>query len=226
MTPKTWARLALGGVLAIGAVWGLLHIGHGFSHDDVADLERRLRQAGMWAPAVFVALYAFATVLFVPGSLFSLAGGALFGPVLGSVLNLIGATAGAMLAFLVARHLAADWVRRRTGPRLAQIVAGIDAEGWRFVALVRLVPLFPFNLVNYALGLTRIPPGQYGAASLICMAPGAIAYTWLGHAGREAATGSATAVRSALFAVGLLAAVALLARLVRRIHGGARRPAD
>ena len=70
-------------------------------------------------------------------------------------------------------------------------IAGVEAEGWRFVAFVRLVPLFPFNLLNYALGLTRIPLAHYVLASLVCMAPGTIAYTWLGYAGREALAGNA-----------------------------------
>ena len=69
---------------------------------------------------------------------------------------------------------------------------GVSAEGWRFVAFVRLVPLFPFNLVNYAFGLTRIRVGEYVLASFVCMAPGALAYTYLGYAGREATSTKAT----------------------------------
>lgn len=150
----------------------------------------------------------------------TLAGGLLFGPLWGTILNLIGATLGATAAFLVGRYLAGDWVRRRAGPRLERLVAGVEAEGWRFVAFVRLVPLFPFNLSNYALGLTRIPLTHYVLAALVCMAPGTLAYTWLGHAGREAATGNATAIRYALIALALLAAIAFLPRLVRRLRGG------
>jgi uncharacterized membrane protein YdjX (TVP38/TMEM64 family) len=74
----------------------------------------------------------------------------------------------------VARYLAADWVARKAGGRLGRLIAGVEAERWRFVAFVRLVPLFPFNLSNYALGLTRIPLSHYVLASLVCMAPGAI----------------------------------------------------
>jgi uncharacterized membrane protein YdjX (TVP38/TMEM64 family) len=100
-------------------------------------------------------------VAFLPGAVFGLAGGALFGPVWGSLWNLIGATLGATLAFLAARYTAGDWVARRTGARLKALVEGVEAEGWRFVAFVRLVPLFPFNLLNYALGLTRIRLDHY-----------------------------------------------------------------
>ena len=112
---------------------------------------------GLWAPLAHVVVFAVGTVLFVPGLLFGLAGGVLFGPVWGTVLNLTGATLGATAAFLVARYIAADWVEGKAGGRLERPHAGVEAEGWRFVAFVRLVPLFPFNLLNYALGLTRIP---------------------------------------------------------------------
>ena len=96
---------------------------------------------------------------------------------------------------------------------------GVEEEGWRFVAFVRLVTLFPFNLVNYAFGLTRIRLREYVLASFVCMAPGALAYTYLGYAGREAASGQAGAVREGLFALALLAAAALLPRLVRGWKG-------
>ena len=125
---------------------------------------------------------------------------------------------GATLAFLAARYLAADWVRRKAGGRLDRLIAGVEAEGWRFVAFVRLVPLFPFNLLNYALGLTRIPLLPYVVASLICMAPGTIAYTYLGYAGREAFAGGETMVRTGLIALGLLALAAFIPRIVRRIR--------
>jgi hypothetical protein len=89
----------------------------------------------------------------------------------------------------------------------------------RFVALVRLVPLFPFNLVNYAFGLTRVGLIEYVIASFVCMAPGAVAYTYLGYAGLEAASGRAGAIRKALLALALLATVAFLPRLIQRLKG-------
>jgi uncharacterized membrane protein YdjX (TVP38/TMEM64 family)/rhodanese-related sulfurtransferase len=169
--------------------------------------------AGM---ALFVLLYILATVLFLPGSVLTLAGGALFGPWLGGMLCLIGATMGAGLSFLIARHLAGAWVTRRAGGMVGRLLAGVEAEGWRFVAFVRLVPIFPFNLLNYALGLTRIRLDHYLLASLICMAPGGLAYAWLGYAGKEAASGSADAVRAGLWATGLLAMVLLLPRWLNK----------
>jgi uncharacterized membrane protein YdjX (TVP38/TMEM64 family)/rhodanese-related sulfurtransferase len=157
-------------------------------------------------------------VLFLPGSVLTLAGGALFGPVWGTLWNLTGATIGAALAFLIARYLGADWVSRRAGPRLTRLNDGVSSEGWRFIAFVRLVPVFPFNLLNYALGLTRIPFLAYVVASWLFMLPGAIAYTWLGYAGREALSGGEGMIRNITIALALLAAVAFLPRLVRKLR--------
>lgn len=215
MTPRAMLpRLALGLAIAGAAIWLALNR----DRFDPALIESSIRDLGLWAPLGFVALFALATVLFVPGAIFGLAGGVLFGPVWGSVVNLVGATLGATLAFLAARYLAADWARRKVAGRLDRLIAGVDAEGWRFVAFVRLVPLFPFNLLNYALGLTRIPLTHYVVASLICMAPGTIAFTYLGYAGRAAFVGGEALVRTGLIALGLLALAAFIPRIVRRIR--------
>jgi uncharacterized membrane protein YdjX (TVP38/TMEM64 family)/rhodanese-related sulfurtransferase len=208
-------RLLVGLPIVAGAVWLALNR----DYLDPALIERTMRGLGPWGPSAHVALFALATVLFAPGALFALAGGVLFGPVWGTALNLAGATLGATAAFLVARYVLADWARQKAGARLDRLIKGVEAEGWRFVALMRLVPLVPFNVLNYALGLTRIPVGTYVLTSAISMAPGALAYTWLGHAGREAVAGNDTAIRYGLAALALLAAIAFLPRLVRRLMG-------
>lgn len=188
---------------------------------DVGAIEQLTRNLGIWAPIGHVVLFAAGTVLFAPGAIFGLVGGALFGPFFGTLLNLTGATLGATAAFLVARYVAADWARARTGTRIERLIAGVEAEGWRFVAVMRLVPLVPFNLLNYALGLTRISLPQYVIASLVAMAPGTLAYTWLGYAGRQALGGETAAVRYGLLALGLLAAIAFVPRLVGRLRSDA-----
>ena len=187
---------------------------------DVAVLEAWVRDAGPVAPLLFVLLYAVAAILFLPGTVFTLAGGALFGPVLGTLYNLTGATLGATLAFLVSRYLIADWVAARAGGRVKQLINGVEGEGWRFVAFVRLVPLFPFNLLNYALGLTRLRLLHYIIATFVFMTPGAIAYTYLGYAGREAVAGGEGMIRKVMLAVALLAIVAFLPRLVGNLRRG------
>jgi uncharacterized membrane protein YdjX (TVP38/TMEM64 family) len=208
-------RLALTLLLVAAAAWAAVHR----DKIDLATVDAWLGSLGPWAPIGYVVLYALATVAFVPGAIFALAGGALFGPFWGSLWNLLGATVGAVVAFLVARYIVGDWVQHKAGGLLKRAVEGVDAEGWRFVAFVRLVPLFPFNLSNYVLGLTRISLHHYVVATLICMAPGAIAYTWLGYAGRSALSGELDTVRYGLLALGLIAAIALLPRLIRRMRG-------
>lgn len=213
-----WLRLGFALVLTAGIVLAL-------SYRDQINLVAlqaflgNVQEGGAGSAILFMVIYAVGTVFFFPGAVLTLAGGALFGPVLGTFLNLTGATLGATLAFLVARYLASDWVARRTAGRLKQLIEGVEQEGWRFVAFVRLVPLFPFNLLNYALGLTRIRLSHYIIASYICMLPGGFAYTYLGYAGREAATGSTGLIQKALLALALLAAVAFLPGLVKRLRG-------
>ncbi|MCC5809039.1 MAG: TVP38/TMEM64 family protein [Ectothiorhodospiraceae bacterium] len=213
MTRTTWVRLALLALI-------IVVISVGFAYRDqlsVQLLQQRLDDLGMFAPLVFMAAYAVATVAFLPGLIFTIAGGVLFGPVFGTFYSLTGATIGATLAFLVARYLASDWVAARTAGRLDRLITGVEREGWRFVAFTRLVPVFPFNLLNYALGLTKIPLLHYVLASYICMLPGAFAYTWIGHAGAETVAGGRSGINAVLIAIGLLAAVIFLPRLVRRI---------
>lgn len=201
---------ALLGIVGLAVAWR--------GRFDVAALQAWVDSAGAAAPLVFVAVYAAATVLFFPGAAITMAGGALFGPVWGMLWNLTGATLGASLAFLIARYLGADWVARRAGTRLSRLNDGVASEGWRFIAFVRLVPLFPFNLLNYTLGLTRISFVTYVLASALFMLPGALAFTWLGHAGREALSGGEGMVRTILIALALVSAMAFLPRWVRKLR--------
>ncbi len=207
-------RYVLLAVLAAGIAWGVMHRGE----FNGTALTAWVQDAGAWGPLAFMGVYAIATVLFLPGSVLTLAGGALFGPYWGTFYNLTGATLGATLAFLVARYLASDWAARKAGGRLKQLIEGVEGEGWRFVAFVRLVPVFPFNVLNYALGLTRLKFVHYLVATYFCMIPGAIAYTYLGYAGREAAAGGTGLIQKGLLALGLLALAVFLPSLIKRLR--------
>ncbi|MDH3561019.1 MAG: VTT domain-containing protein [Gammaproteobacteria bacterium] len=215
-TNRRWLRI----LLLLGLVAGIAFAIAYRDHFDAAVLEAWIHEAGIVAPLLFILIYAIAAVLFLPGTVLTLAGGALFGPVLGTFYNLTGATLGATLAFLIARYLAADWVTQKTGGRVKQLISGVEGEGWRFVAFVRLVPLFPFNLLNYALGVTRLRLAHYIIASYVFMLPGAAAYTYLGYAGREALAGGEGIIRKALLALALLAIVVFLPRLISRLRRG------
>lgn len=130
---------------------------------------------------LFVLGYAAATVLFVPGSLLTLAAGAVFGLAKGSALVFVGATLGETAAFLIARHFARARVERRVSAdaRFEQIDQAIGREGRKIVLLLRLSPIFPFNLLNYALGLTRVSLRDYLIAS-VGILPGTILYVYAG----------------------------------------------
>jgi uncharacterized membrane protein YdjX (TVP38/TMEM64 family) len=183
-------------------------------------LQARVGSLGVWAPVGFVLLYGIATVAMIPGGIFDVVGGALFGPYLGSVLDLAGGSLGAALSFLVGRYLARDWVEGRAGPRVQSVMRSVDAEGWQFVAFVRLVPIFPYNVVNYLLGVTRIPFLHYILATVVFMAPSTVAYTWLGHASRALIAGDAAdTIYYALIALGVLAALFVLPRFFKRMRG-------
>jgi len=216
MDNKRWARILL--LVGLAAAIALA-----ISYQDRLDgaaLEAWIQGHGTIAPLLFILVYALATVLFLPGTVLTLMGGVLFGPLWGAFYNLAGATLGATLAFLIARYLASDWITQRTGGRVKQLIKGVEGEGWRFVAFVRLVPLFPFNLINYALGLTRIRLLHYVIATYVFMSPGAVAYTYLGYAGREAVAGGGGMLQKGLLALVLLAVVVFLPRFIARLRRG------
>ena len=187
---------------------------------DLESVRNLIKNSGPVAPLVFMLLYIAGTPLFLPGSVLAMAGGAVFGPFYGTFYNLTAATIGSMLAFLIARFTASEWIEKKTGGRMKQLVTGVEKEGWKFVAFVRLVPLFPFNLLNYALGLTRISFFQYSITTYITMLPGAIAYTYLGYIGREAATGGEDLIKKGMLALALLAAAAFLPRFIINLRRG------
>lgn len=183
---------------------------------NVTTLEHWVQEAKGAAPIIYLVMYALFTILFLPGSILTLLGGALFGPWLGTFLSLLGATIGATVAFLISRYIASDWIAKSIGGRLKQLLLGVEREGWRFVAFVRLVPIFPFNLLNYALGLTKINLSHYVLASFICMLPGSFAYTYLGYAGKEVVSGGDSMIQNSIIAIGLIAIVAYLPRFIKK----------
>jgi uncharacterized membrane protein YdjX (TVP38/TMEM64 family) len=181
---------------------------------------------GAWAPFAFLLGYILATVAFVPGSILTLAAGALFGLWKGTLLAFLAATLGAAAAFLVSRYLARGFVHRRLAgdQRAATIDRAIGEHGRKIVFLLRLSPAFPFNLLNYALGLTTVRFTDYLIASL-GMLPGTFLYVYFGEAvGEVARLAGPNPIRSslgysALLGFGLTApivAVAIVPRAARR----------
>ncbi len=181
---------------------------------------------GPAAPFIFAAAYIAATVLLVPGSLLTLAGGALFGVVRGTIIVLLAATAGASAAFLIARYLARDRVAQRVqgDERFAAIDRAIGRAGLKIVVLLRLSPVVPFNLLNYALGITSVRFLHY-VVGCAAMLPGTVLYVYYGRVIGDIAALAAGARPERgpsyyiFLGVGLLATIlvtALLTRLARR----------
>jgi uncharacterized membrane protein YdjX (TVP38/TMEM64 family) len=178
---------------------------------------------GFWGPIVFIFTYAAAVVAFAPGSVLTLAAGAIFGLGEGVLLVFVAATIGASAAFLVSRHLARAAIERRLAgnPRFAAIDRAVAAEGRKIVFLLRLSPAFPFNLLNYALGLTQVRFLDYVVAS-VGMLPGTFLYVYYGKlVGDVAALASGASVEKGagyytLLALGLVATI-LVTMLVTRI---------
>lgn len=132
---------------------------------------------GALAPAIYMGVYTLAPVLFLPGLPLTIAGGILFGPLWGVVYAITGATAGACAAFLVSRYAARGWIEAKlSGSRWRKLDDEVARHGWKVVAFTRLIPLFPFNLLNYAFGLTRIRFFEYAVATFLCMLPACIGF--------------------------------------------------
>lgn len=179
--------------------------------DAVSGLEAAIAAAGPLGPILFIGAYILATVLLIPASVLTVAAGFLFGPISGSIVVSIAATLGATAAFLVGRYIARPAVARRAAEdtRFAAVDRAIAAQGAKIVLLLRLSPLVPFSLLNYALSLTNIPLGSYIGASWAGMLPGTIAYVALGGAGKAAAETAAgvgnSPLQLVLYGVGALA---------------------
>jgi uncharacterized membrane protein YdjX (TVP38/TMEM64 family) len=172
---------------------------------------------GVWAPLIFVGVYAIATVLALPGSALTIMAGAVFGSVIGVITVIVGATIGASLCFLIARYFARNWVASllERNEKFRKLDNLTEKNGAIVVAITRLVPLFPFNLLNYGFGLTKVPFATYVLWSGLCMLPGTILYV----VGTDAI---ATAVREGKIPWSLVAVVVLILGILTVIVRKAR----
>jgi uncharacterized membrane protein YdjX (TVP38/TMEM64 family) len=189
-----------------------------------------VRELGDWGPVLLAAAYVPATVLLIPGTIMSLMAGAAFGVVRGTIAVSAGSTVGAAAAFLVGRSLARDWVESMVAgnPRFRALDQAVAREGFKIVLLTRLSPAFPFTLLNYAFGLTRVRFRDYLLASWVGMLPATVMYVYLGSAAKSLLALAADLLggnfagdvgQKLFFFVGLAATVAvtvLVTRLARR----------
>ncbi len=138
---------------------------------------------GMWAPAVYIVIYAVGTVLFFPGSVLTISGGVIFGAVWGTLYNIIGIGIGASLAFLVARYFGKGFVEEVIHSKFQKVSKyddKLEENGFFTVIFLRLIPIFPFNGLNFALGLSRVKFRDYFFATVLGTIPGTFAYTYFG----------------------------------------------
>lgn len=209
-----WFRLAAFVALVVAVSVLFLTVG-GPGQDSI---ERVVREAGVLAPVAYVALYAVLTVLLFPGAIITAAGGALFGSVQGTLLTVVGATLGATGAFAVGRRLGREQVERIAGKRVGRLDAWMEEHGFLAVLYTRLIPVVPFNILNYAAGIAGLRLRDYVIATAIGIVPGTFAYAELGHSLTSCVAGDACDLTSPAFltAVGLIVFFVLAGPFVNR----------
>ncbi len=186
-----------------------------FNDENITNL---LDNYGFFAPLIFILIYSIATILFLPGLILTILSGILFGPIWGTIYSIIGATIGATLAFINARYLFYEKIENMIeGGKLEYLKISVEEEGWRFVAFTRLVPLFPFNLLNYSFGLTKIKLSEYIWSSFLFMLPGTFAYVYLGHTSNEIINGGENLIRTILFLIAIFSTITYLPRYIKKI---------
>lgn len=187
-------------------------------------LRRWMDGAGPWGPVVYMLVYALAVVLLVPGWLLALSAGFAYGP-WGVPLAVSAATAGASISFLIGRYLAGGWLRRLTQRRLLlRAVEGAVVDGgWRFIGLIRLSPLLPFNLLNYYFGVTRVSFLQYLPGTFVGILPGTSVNVLLASAGYAYTLGGMRhPLKLAMLGVGIVVTAVVCRSIMIRVQNGLR----
>ncbi len=199
----------------VAAVAAGLHMSGLTARLDPETLRRAVAAWGMMAPLIYILIYTLAPALLLPGLPITLTGGIVFGPFWGVVYSIVGATTGASFSFFIARYVARDWVQARlSGPKWKTLNVRVEQNGWKIVAFTRLVPVFPFNLQNYAYGLTTIPFSTYVVTSFICMLPACAALIVFSSSFLDLIKGRVSP--GFIFGLGLIVLVSLIPLAVRR----------
>lgn len=202
-------------IAAIILILNKYNIFNNFSFEKINELKSYIASFGILAPVVFIALFVIATVLFIPGLPITVLSGILFGAFWGAIYVVIGSTIGVSASFLIGRYLGRDFVKKMTekNEKLAKLDSYIKKQGDTILIISRLIPIFPFNLQNYAYGITDIKFSTYFWYSLIFMIPGTFIYTSFG----ALAYSSIPIKRLMLYSGMLLVALCLLIILPRKI---------
>ena len=210
-------KLVVISVVVAGLIIAAKQLGvTGYINDALRNSLEWIDSLGWWGPIIFALIYIIATVAFMPGSILTLGAGVIFGVIQGSIYVFIGATIGATAAFLVGRYLARNWVSQKIAgnQKFKAIDEAVGREGLKIVLLTRLSPVFPFNLLNYAFGITGVSLRDYFFGS-VGMIPGTIMYVYIGSLAGSIATIGATeqptnpTIEWAIRIIGFIATVAV-----------------
>ncbi len=176
MKKKSWLIVACLALL----IAGLIYLNRTVFNIEPEEIKDWILALGVFAPIVYVLLYAFRPLILFPASILSLAGGLAFGPVYGTLLTIVGASAGAFISFLVARKLGAERIEQKWGSKTMKIQSILEKNGLVVVFILRLIPLFSFDLISYSAGLSKIKTSHFMIATVLGIIPGTFAYTFLG----------------------------------------------
>ncbi|MBI4532688.1 MAG: TVP38/TMEM64 family protein [Candidatus Melainabacteria bacterium] len=231
VTVKVWSREIAGVTLKSASLglmlWALYAVSRYMQEViDLDSLSGFVKTRGPVAPLIYCGIYLIGPTVFLPASVLTMAGGVLFGPVWGTVYTIFSATAGATVPFLITRRFGRKPLERMVSKfenfdsMFQKFEESVEAEGWKYVAFTRLVTLFPFLILNYAFGLTRIQLWTYVWASFVFMLPGSFMFTYMGYAGREALSGAEDAVTKISIAVGCFIFLSSMPGLVKCLREG------
>lgn len=205
-------------IAAAAIVIRVTPLGAFFTREGILEALGAVR-ASMWAPLLFVCIYAAATALALPGSVLTIAGGALFGFWWGAALNTIAANVGATAAFGLARSLGREGIERLVGKRLEGLNKATAQHGFFGLLVLRLIPLVPFNALNFGSGLTAMRWRDYALATVIGIFPGTLVYTFFADALVQGSTQASADARTRLWIAGALFLLLALVPLVARRLG-------
>lgn len=215
--------LKIGGVIAM---FGVLYLMSRCMSSviDVKAVQAFVKQAGPLAPLLYMSCYLVGPTVFFPASLLSMTGGALFGPFWGSLYTICSATLGATVPFLVTRRYGRKPLEKLLSKsqnfeeQFEAFEQSVAEQGWKYVAFTRLVTVFPFLLLNYAFGLTKVRLSTYVWASFLFMLPGTFMFNYMGYAGSEALAGGSGLATKITIAVGCFILLSALPGLVKRFQ--------
>lgn len=202
---KTTTKFIIFIILILAVIIAVRHYGIQ-EYLSIEKIQASVEMFGPLAPIGFILIYNLGSVLFLPGTILSLAGGAIFGATLGTVYVVIGATLGATLAFLIARYFARSFfedIVQKKFPKIKEYDEKLEKNGFMTVLFFRLIPVFPFNGLNFALGLTKVKTKDYFMATMIGIIPGTFAYVYLGS------SIASMNLRNIIFAIALIAILSL-----------------